>query len=121
MMTRMARHRIFDMSFATVYPLYVAKAERKGRTKDEVDRVISWLTGYDAAGIERAITAEATLERFFADAPEINPNAELITGVICGVRVEEVADPLMQRIRWMDMLVDELARGRQMSSILRAG
>ena len=115
----MARHRIFATSFATIYPVYVTKAERKGRTKDEVDQVISWLTGYDAAGLERVMTTEVDLETFFAQAPEMNPRASLITGVICGHRVEEIQDPLMQQIRYLDKLVDELARGKAMTKVLR--
>ncbi len=107
------------MSFARIYPLYVAKAERKGRSKDEVDRVLTWLTGYDAAGLDAAIAAEVDLETFFAEAPAFTPQASLITGVICGLRVEEIEDPLMQKIRYMDKLVDEVARGKKMSSILR--
>lgn len=115
----MARHRIFATSFASIYPLYVNKAERKGRTKDDVDQVIFWLTGYDAAGLERVLASDVDLETFFAEAPEINPNASLIKGVICGYRVEEIEDPLMQQIRYLDKLVDELARGKQMTAILR--
>ena len=112
-------HRIFAVSFASIYPLYVTKAERKGRTRAEVDEVISWLTGYDAAGLERVLADEVDLETFFARAPAMNPNAALITGVICGHRVEDIDDPLMQRIRYLDKLVDELARGKRMSAILR--
>ncbi|WP_432541946.1 DUF2200 domain-containing protein [Kineococcus sp. SYSU DK002] len=115
----MPRHRIFGVSFASIYPLYVAKAERKGRSRQEVDRVICWLTGHDEAGLQRAVAAGVDLETFFAQAPAMNPAAARITGVICGHRVEEIEDPLMQRIRWMDKLVDELARGKKMSSILR--
>jgi hypothetical protein len=115
----MTRPRIFGASFATIYPLYVTKAERKGRTRAEVDEVIGWLTGYDAAGLERAIASGVDLETFFADAPAPNPNASLITGVICGHRVEEIEDPLMRQIRYLDKLVDELARGKRMTSILR--
>jgi len=115
----MPRHRIFAASFASIYPLYVAKAQRKDRTQAEVDEVISWLTGYDAAGLERAIADEVDLESFFAQAPALNPHASLITGLICGYRVEEIEDPLMQQIRYMDKLVDELARGKKMASILR--
>jgi hypothetical protein len=115
------RRRIFDTSFASVYPLDVTKAERKNRTRDEVDEVISWLTGYDDAGLRGAISDEVDLETFFDDAPRMNPNAALITGLVCGVRVEDIEDPLMQRIRWMDKLVDELARGKRMGSILRGG
>ncbi|MBI4900553.1 MAG: DUF2200 domain-containing protein [Actinobacteria bacterium] len=116
----MTEHRIFRTSFASIYPLYVAKAERKGRTKDEVDEVICWLTGYDTAGLDRVVAEGLDLASFFAQAPALNPNAPLITGLVCGVRVEEIDDPLMQRIRWMDKLVDELARGKRMASILRA-
>ncbi|MCV2392879.1 DUF2200 domain-containing protein [Actinotalea sp. M2MS4P-6] len=115
----MTRHRIFGTSFAGIYPLYVAKVERKGRGRADVDRVITWLTGYDTADLHRAIEAEIDLETFFAKAPAMNPNATLITGVICGLRVEEIEDPLMQQIRYMDKLVDEVARGKKMSSILR--
>jgi len=98
--------------------MYIQKAERKGRTKEEVDTVISWLTGYDAAGLAAQIEDEATLEAFFAHAPEIHPHASLIKGVICGVRVEEITEPLMQKVRWMDKLVDELAKGKTMEKIL---
>ena len=112
-------HRIFGTPFAAIYPHYVAKAERKGHTRDEVDQVIRWLTGYDEAGLDRVIADDTSLETFFAEAPALNPNAELITGVICGLRVEEIDDPLMQKIRWMDKLVDEVARGKKMGSILR--
>ncbi|MBO1751765.1 DUF2200 domain-containing protein [Actinotalea sp. BY-33] len=117
----MARHRIFGTSFASIYPLYLAKVERKGRTRQDVDTVISWLTGYDAAGLERVIETEVDLETFFAEAPAMNPDVSLITGVICGIRVEEIEDPLMQQIRYMDKLVDEVARGKKMTSILRGG
>jgi hypothetical protein len=115
----MPRHRIFDMSFASVYPHYIAKAERKGHTKGEVDRVICWLTGYDSSGLDRVIADEVDFETFFAQAPELNPNASLITGTICGHRVQEIEDPLMQKIRYLDLLVDEVARGKKMTSILR--
>ncbi|WP_432565395.1 DUF2200 domain-containing protein [Kineococcus sp. SYSU DK003] len=115
----MARHRIFGVSFASIHPLYVAKVERKGRSRAEVDEVVCWLTGYDAAGLQAAIEAEVDLETFFAQAPAMNPDAAQITGVVCGIRVEEIEDPLMQRIRWMDKLVDEVARGKRMTSILR--
>jgi hypothetical protein len=113
------RHRIFDMSFASIYPHYVAKAERKNHSKEEVDRVICWLTGYDAEGLDRVIADEVDLDTFFAQAPEMNPNTPLITGVICGHRVQEIEDPLMQKIRYMDLLVDEVGRGKKMTSILR--
>jgi len=115
----MARHRIFGISFASVYPLYLQKVERKGRTKDELDEVISWLTGYDAAALDRVLGSETDLETFFTEAPQMNPNAALIKGLICGYRVEEIEDPLMQQIRYLDKLVDELARGKKMTGILR--
>ncbi len=115
----MPRHRVFAMKFATVYPLYVAKAERKNRTRDEVDQIICWLTGYDQAGLRRQIEQENDLETFFAQAPAIHPNSSLIKGVVCGVRVEEIEDPLMQKIRYLDKLIDELAKGRTMEKILR--
>lgn len=108
------------MSFASIYPLYVTKAERKNRSRGEVDEVITWLTGYDEAGLARAIASEVSLETFFAEAPGMNPNTSLITGLICGYRVEEIEDPLLRKIRYMDKLVDELARGKKMASILRA-
>lgn len=111
-------HRIFTMSFASVYPLYVAKAERKGRTKEEVDDVIEWLTGFDEAELERHLAEGTTFEDFFAEA-QLNPNASSITGTVCGVRVQELEDPLMQKIRYLDLLVDELARGKAMAKILR--
>lgn len=107
------------MSFASVYPLYVQKAEKKGRSKAEVDEVIGWLTGYEGESLARALETKVDFETFFADAPRMNPNAGLITGLVCGVRVEEVADPLMQKIRYLDKLVDELAKGKKMASILR--
>ena len=115
----MTQHRIFATSFASIYPLYVAKVERKNRSRQDVDQVISWLTGYDAAGLERVIASDVDLETFFAEAPGINPHVSLIKGLICGYRVEEIEDPLMQKIRYMDKLVDELARGKKMASILR--
>ncbi len=115
----MPGHRVFAMSVASLHPLYVAKAERKGRTRAEVDEVICWLTGHDAAGLERAMADGVDLETFFAQAPAMNPNASLITGTVCGVRVEEIEDPLMQKIRYLDKLVDELAKGRPMTKILR--
>lgn len=116
----MQKHRIFSMAFAKVYPLYVQKAERKKRTKEEVDRIICWLTGYDRAGLLRQIEADHDFETFFAQAPRFHPNSTLIKGVVCGVRVEEVEDPLMQKIRYLDKLIDELARGKPMDKILRA-
>jgi hypothetical protein len=111
--------RVFAISFASVYPLYVQKAEKKGRTKEEVDEIIGWLTGYVGDQLQRVIDDEADLETFFARAPRMNPNVGLITGVVCGVRVEDVADPLMRKIRYLDKLIDELARGKKMATILR--
>jgi hypothetical protein len=116
----MQNERLFAMAFAKVYPLYVQKAERKGRTKAEVDQVIRWLTGYTAKGFETQISKKTTLEEFFAKAPKLNPARNLITGVICGIRVEEIDHPLMQNIRYMDKLIDELAKGKAMDKILRA-
>jgi hypothetical protein len=110
--------RIFSVSVASVYPHYVAKVEKKGRTKDELDRVIGWLTGFDEAELRRHLAEETTFEEFFADA-RLNPNASLITGTVCGVRVQDVEDPLMQKIRYLDKLVDELAKGKAMHKILR--
>lgn len=115
----MAEHRIFTTAFSKVYPLYVQKAQRKGRTRAEVDQVICWLTGYDAAGLRQQLEQGHDLATFFAQAPGLHPNSALITGTVCGVRVEEVADPLMRRIRQLDKLVDELAKGRKMEKILR--
>jgi hypothetical protein len=112
-------HRIFGTSIASVYPLYLAKVERKGRTKAELDQVIEWLTGYDEQALSSHIAAGTTFQDFFADA-RLNPNASLITGVVCGVRVEDIDDPLMQRIRYLDKLVDELAKGKQLGKILRS-
>ena len=111
--------RVFTMSFASVYPLYVQKAAKKGRTNEEVDEVITWLTGYTGEQLREAIDDQIDFETFFARAPRMNPNVGLITGVVCGVRVEDVADPLMQKIRYLDKLVDELAKGKKMASILR--
>jgi hypothetical protein len=113
------KHRIYTTSFASVYPLYVQKAQKKGRTKAEVDAVVAWLTGYSDAQLRRAIDDEIDFETFFARAPAVNPNARLIKGVVCGVRVDEIDDPLMQKIRWLDKLVDELAKGKKLASILR--
>ena len=112
-------HRVFAMEFAKVYPLYVQKAERKNRTKEEVDQIIFWLTGYDHEGLQRQIDQGNDFETFFAQAPAMNPNSSLITGVVCGVRVEQIEDPLMQKIRYLDKLIDELARGKAMEKILR--
>lgn len=111
--------RIFSTSFASVHPLYVQKAEKKGRTRAEVDEVIRWLTGYTERQLQRTIDDQVDLETFFARAPRLNPNVALITGVVCGVRVEDVADPLMQKIRYLDKLIDELAKGKKMASVLR--
>ena len=111
--------RVFAMPFASVYPLYVKKAEKKGRTKAEVDEVIEWLTGFDDAQLQKHIDDGTTFEEFFDDAT-LNPNAVLITGVVCGVRVENVEDPLMQKIRYLDKLVDELAKGKAMEKVLRS-
>lgn len=115
----MSNDRIYHMSFASIYPLYVAKAERKGRTKAEVDQIITWLTGYDQKGLEKQIDAGTNYENFFKEAPAMNPSRKLITGVICGVRVEEITEPTMQEIRYIDKLIDELARGKAMEKILR--
>ncbi len=112
--------RLAAMTFASIYPMYVAKVERKGRTVAELHTVIGWLTGYDDAGIAACVADERTFEEFFAQAPALNPDAALITGVICGYRVEEITDPLHQKVRWLDKLVDELARGKKMTSILRS-
>lgn len=114
------RHRVFGMSFASVYPLYVKKAESKGRTQAEVDQVIAWLTGYRADQLRRVLDDKVDFEGFYANAPRMNPNVGLITGVVCGVRVEEVADPLMKKIRYLDKLIDELAKGKKLESILRS-
>lgn len=117
----MQPHRIYKISVASVYPHYVTKAEKKGRTKKEVDEIIRWLTGYDQAGLEAELAAGTTFEDFFARAPRLNPNRSLITGLICGYRVEEIEEPLMRELRYMDKLIDELARGKKMEKILRAG
>lgn len=114
----MAQHRIFTTPFARVYPMYVQKAERKNRTKEEVDQIICWLTGYDQAGLQQQIDQENDFETFFAQAPALHPNSSLIKGVVCGVRVEDVEDPLMRKIRYLDKLVDDLAKGRKMEKIL---
>ena len=115
----MPGHQIFAMKFAKVYPLYIQKAERKGRTREEVDQIICWLTGYDSVGLRQQIEQESDFETFFAMAPAIHPNSSLIKGVVCGIRVEEIEDPLMQRIRYLDKLIDELAKGKTMEKILR--
>jgi hypothetical protein len=115
----MAKHRIYTTSFASVYPLYVAKAEKKGRTKTEVDQVISWLTGYRQNELEAQLEKQTDFETFFAEAPKINPSRALIKGVVCGVRVEDIKEPTMREIRYLDKLIDELARGKTMDKILR--
>lgn len=115
----MENTRIFKMSFASVYPHYVTKAEKKGHTKEEVDTIICWLTGYDQKTLQHQIDEKTDFETFFAQAPQINPNVSKITGVICGYRVEEIEDKLMQKIRYLDKLIDELAKGKAMEKILR--
>lgn len=115
----MSNHRIYAMSFASVYPLYVAKAEKKGRTKKEVDDIIRWLTGYSQKGLDAQLKKQTNFETFFAEAPQLNSSRGLIKGMICGVRVEEIKEPLMQEIRYLDKLIDELAKGKAMEKILR--
>ena len=115
----MPKIQLSAMTFAKVYPLYVQKAERKERTREEVDQVICWLTGYDQAGLQQQTKSENDLETFFAHAPAIHPDSSLIKGVVCGIRVEEIEDPLVQKIRYMDKLIDELAKGKAMEKILR--
>ena len=115
----MPKNQVSAMKFAKVYPLYVQKAERKNRTKQEVDQIICWLTGYDQAGLKRQIEREHDFETFFAQAPRMHPNTALIKGVVCGVRVEDVEDPLMRKVRYLDKLIDELAKGKAMEKILR--
>jgi hypothetical protein len=117
---KMDNSRVYKMIFAGVYPLYIQKAERKGRTKAEVDTIIFWLTGYNAKTLQQHLDAKSDMETFFARAPQINPNVSKITGVICGYRVEEIEDPLMQKLRYLDKLIDELAKGKAMEKILRA-
>ena len=112
-------HRIYKMSFASVYPHYVAKAEKKGRTKAEVDEIICWLTGYSGTQLQAQIDERTDFETFFGDAPELNPARSLITGTICGIRVEEIEEPLMREVRYLDKLIDELAKGKAMEKILR--
>ena len=118
-MNNKSNHRVFAMTFANVYPLYIQKAERKNRTKEEVDQTICWLTGYNQAGLRRQIEQGNDFETFFAQAPVMNPNRSLLHGAVCGVRVEDIADPLMQNIRYLDKLIDELAKGKAMEKILR--
>ena len=115
----MPKNRVFAMKFSGVYPMYVQKAERKNRTKKEVDQIICWLTGYDQKGLQQQIKQETDFVTFFAQAPAIHPNSALIKGVVCGIRVEEIDDPLMQKIRYLDKLIDELAKGKSMEKILR--
>ena len=115
----MPQHRIYRMKFSSVYPMYVQKAERKNRTKEEVDQIICWLTGYSQVELQRQIELESDLETFFAQAPLFNPNASLIKGVVCGVRVEDIEDPLMRKVRYLDKLIDELAKGKALDKILR--
>ena len=115
----MSNQRVFAMKFAEVYPLYVKKAERKNRTQAEVDQVICWLTGYNLAGLRQQLAQGHDFETFFAQAPALNPNRALIKGVVCGVRVEDIDDPLMQKIRYLDKLIDELAKGKTLEKILR--
>jgi hypothetical protein len=115
----MTKHRIYTMSVASVYPHYAAKAEKKGRTKAEVDEVIRWLTGYDQVELEAQLARQTGFETFFAEAPQLNPSRALIKGMICGVRVEDIEDPIMREIRYLDKLIDELAKGKAMEKILR--
>lgn len=116
----MTKHRIYTMSFASVYPHYVTKAERKGRTKSEVDEIIRWLTGYSQEELERQLETQIDFETFFVEAPKMNPSRALIKGVVCGVRVENIEEPTMQEIRYLDKLIDELAKGKAMEKILRS-
>ena len=116
----MTKHRIYSMSLASVYPHYVAKAERKGRSKAEVDEIISWLTGYTQAALDQQLASNVSFEDFFVQAPRLNPSRLQIKGVICGVRVEDIAEPIMREIRYLDKLIDELAKGRAMDKILRS-
>ncbi len=117
----MAKHRVFTISVASVYPHYITKAEKKGRTKAEVDEIICWLTGYSPKALQAELDAKTDFETFFAQAPALNPAREKITGLICGIRVEEIEDPLMRELRYLDKLIDELARGKKMEKILREG
>lgn len=115
----MTKHHIYTMSFASIYPLYITKAEKKGRTKTEVDEIIRWLTGYSQEELEEEIEKQTDFETFFAEAPRLNPSRALIKGVVCGVRVEEIKEPTMQEIRYLDKLIDELAKGKAMDKIMR--
>ena len=116
----MKKNRVFAMSFASVYPHYITKAEKKGKTKEDVHTIISWLTGYTNADIDTILETKIDFETFFEKAPKLNPNVDKIKGLICGYRVEDIEDPLMQKIRYLDKLIDELARGKKMESILRS-
>lgn len=115
----MTKHRIYTIKFSSVYPMYIQKAERKNRTKEEVDQIIRWLTGYSQAGLQQQLKQENDIETFFAQAPALHPNRPLIKGVVCGVRIEEIEDPLMREVRYLDKLIDELAKGKAMEKILR--
>jgi hypothetical protein len=115
----MKKHRIYTISFASVYPHYVTKAEKKGRTQEEVDQIICWLTGYSRKGLEAQLKKRTDIETFIAEAPQLNPSRSLIKGVICGIRVEDIKEPLMQEVRYLDKLIDELAKGKAMEKILR--
>lgn len=117
----MTKHRIYTMSVAGVYPHYITKAEKKGRTKEEVDEIIRWLTGYSQQQLEAVLENKTNFEDFFAEAPKLHPNRALIKGIICGVRIEEIEDPLMREIRYLDKMIDELAKGKKMEKILREG
>jgi hypothetical protein len=119
--TPVKKHRIYTMPFSRVYPEYVNKAERKGRSKAEVDEIIMWLTGYDQSGLEAQLTKETDCETFLAEAPQLNPSRSLIKGVVCGVRVEDIEEPTMRELRYLDKLIDELAKGKPMEKILREG
>jgi hypothetical protein len=116
----MKDERVYALIFASVYPHYVAKVEKKGRTKEELDEVIRWLTGYSKAGLEKQLEERSDMRTFFDKAPKVNPNVSLIKGSVCGIRVEDIEEPLMQKIRWMDKLIDELAKGKKMEKILRS-
>lgn len=116
----MRNERVYRMKFSSVYPLLVQKVERKGRKKEEVDAAIYWLTGYDEKGLQSQIEKEVDFETFFEEAPQMNPKTDLIKGVVCGIRVENIEDPLMQKVRWLDKLVDEIARGKALEKVLRS-
>ena len=115
----MKKEKLYEMPFANVYPYYIAKAEKKGRTKEELDTLICWLTGYSQKQLQKQLDNKTSIENFYEKAPQLNPNVSKITGVVCGIRVEEIEDPLMQKIRYLDKLVDELAKGKAMEKILR--